>query len=144
MLAELDVSLAASDLVKMSGGRSNVSPKPLPVWGALALLSGGVVQEGPMGQALVEAMTTAVDLEYGAGRSGSIFTRDEQVRLAAYFAPLNANLVARVGEHQPEFSLTNIPPAPDALYREDLDSAFWVRAARRIYMMHSPPIMTSA
>jgi hypothetical protein len=137
MLDEIDVSLAASDLAQMSVGHSNVSPKPLPVWAALALLSGGIAQEGPKGHALVEAMTTAVDLEYGAGRSSSIFTRDEQSRLAVYFGPLNANLVARVCDHQPEFYLTNTPPASDALYREDLGSAFWVRAARRIYMMHS-------
>ena len=136
LLSELGVPLRISDLAHGINKRSNVSPRPLPIWVALALISGGIAQEGHLGSELVGALTTALDLEYGAGRPNSIFTRNEQAQLIAQFAPRNAQLAARIDGAAPMFLSRTPTSSTDTLYREDLSGHFWVRAARRIYMMH--------
>lgn len=136
-LAKIGMGSVTFDHVNLGHERSNVSPRPLPTWAALALLHDGVAPEGDNGLALVAALATAMDLEYGAGRPSTIFTRNEQAKLDAHFAPLNVALSARISCDQDRPALNRAPVADDALYREDLSGAFWVRAARRIYMMHN-------
>ncbi|MDA9274401.1 hypothetical protein N9Q06_00005, partial [bacterium] len=104
---------------------------------AHALIQDGIPQEGLAGVALVSALSNAVDLEYGAGRAECIFTREEQVRLAHHFAPLNIVLTELICNERMGSILSVPAVATDTIYREDLSEAFWVRAARRIYMMES-------
>lgn len=137
LMAALDLGVAAADLAPVGAGRSNVSPRPLPVWAALALLPEGVAAQGLDGMVLTEAVGTALDLEYGAGRAGSVFTRAEHARLAEHFDRSNAQLAARVALEQPGFCLSAAPIPADTIFREDLGTPFWVRAARRIFMAYS-------
>lgn len=139
LLAALDLDIKGSELTSVGAGRSNVSPRALPVWAALALVPEGLATQGLDGMVLTGAIATALDLEYGAGRAGSIFTRAEHAKLAEHFGRSNAALAVRVAMHQPGFALSNAPVPSDTVFREDLGAAFWVRAARRIYMTYSAP-----
>ena len=137
LLAEIGLPSLFSDFAGLEDVRSNVSAWPLPTWAAHALIQDGIAQEGLDGVALVSALSNAVDLEYGAGRAECIFTREEHVRLAHHFAPLNTVLTKLIGNERMG-SILSVPAlATDTIYREDLSEAFWVRAARRIYMMKS-------
>ena len=137
LLAEIGLPSLFSDFAVLEGTRSNVSARPLPTWAAHALIQDGIPQEGLAGAALVSALSSAVDLEYGAGRAECIFTREEQVRLAHHFAPLNTVLTELICNERMGSILSVLAVATDTIYREDLSEAFWVRAARRIYMMES-------
>jgi len=115
---------------------SNVSPNPLSTWASLALLPNTIASEGVDGLNLIDAIETAIDLEFGPNRTNTIFTRQDIQRIRSNFAPMNEMLTAQISKHQPGFSLEYHGLPEDTLYREDLGQAFWVRAARRIYMMH--------
>lgn len=129
ILSLAGVRLDLSALRQVNGGRSNVSPRALPVWAALAICG-----QPPIPATLLDALGTAFDLEFGAGRSYCLFTRAEVAALDAWFGPRNAALAERVANVQPGFSLAAPRPAPAGLYREDVTGAFWLRAARRIFL----------
>lgn len=139
MLEMIGCPLSCADLGQGAQTRSNVSPHPLPVWAGHAIWPQGVAAAGSAGVHLLEVLGRTFDLEYGAGRPGCIFTRSELARLNTHFGPRNADLAARVCGVQPGFALTSAPPATNMLYREDVNAALWVRAARRIFMEMAVP-----
>jgi len=139
----IDTSVCAGDLEPLDK-HSNVSPRPLPVWAGQAMLPEGVAAAGPKGADLLEVLGRVFDLEYGANRPGSIFTRAELGQLNAHFKPLNAALQAKICIYQPEFVLTNKLPEAETIYREDVGAALWVRAARRIFMDMAGPSTKAA
>jgi hypothetical protein len=137
LLAQIGLPSLLADFAVLEDARSNVSAQPLPTWAANALIQDGIAQEELAGVALVSALSNAVDLECGSGRAKCIFTREEQVRLAHHFAPLNTVLTELICNERMGSILSVPAVATDTIYREDLSEAFWVRAARRIYMMES-------
>jgi len=129
MLSSLDIPLKSEALVQVNNGTSNVSPRPLPVWAALAIAGGN-----PATKELFPAVQTAFNLEYGLNTASSLFTREELVRIGAHFARSNRRLTKRHATVQPEFELTHQPPVKGTIFRDDIDADFWVRAARRIFL----------
>lgn len=109
--------------------RANASPPPIPVWAA------HVVAGGPSpGSEIRVAAQEAYDLEYGVGRPGCIFTRQELTDLNTCFDVLNDRLANRVRSIQPGWHLSVQRPPNDTLYREDIRPDYWIRLARRLAM----------
>lgn len=133
MLAQIGTSATHTDLAQVER-YSNVSPRPLPVWAGQVILPDGLAAAGLDGLVLTEVLGRSFDLEYGAGRQGCIFTRAELAQLNAHFTPQNTALAARLGADHPPLALSGAPLPADALYREDVGTGLWVRAARRIFM----------
>ena len=128
MLAYLGVDLAVADLEMDHGGRSNVSAPPLASWAANVIAHPMAAAQG-----LVAACAGALMVEYGEDRPSLLWQRDEMARLLDYGAARNAALTRAVIPHQPDFALPPCLPPANAVYREDINSSFWCRAARWIH-----------
>ncbi len=63
-----------------------------------------------------------------------LFTRSEIAALTEHFQTLNSILVERHVQFQPGFEMSVKARQDTLLYREDVTTPFWVRAARRIYL----------
>lgn len=133
VLRQTGVGLAPGDLRPVDNGAANVSPDPLAAWAANQIAS--PYPTPPDLVALAEA-TLREDLP--EGMRTTVYTRAEEGRLLAHFAPLNARFVDRVAEDDSGFRLTMAPPPRKRLYREDVGPAFWVRLARRLHAQHRP------
>ena len=131
MLSLLDIPVTSEALTLVNNGISNVSPRPLPTWAALAIAGGNSAT-----QELFPAVQTAFDLEYGQNVDSSLFTRKELEQIDTYFARSNRQLVERRAAVQPDFVLTRQPPAEGTIFRDEIDTSFWVRTARRIFLSH--------
>ncbi len=129
VLDAISASLAADDLRAVNGGISNVSARALPVWAGFAIAGGHPANAG-----LFAACETAFDLEFGKERETCLFTRAELAILKKHFAPLNRRLEKRLRAARQSLTIAPTTPGPQTLYREDVTPAFWVRAARRIYL----------
>ncbi len=128
MLGYLGVDLTIEDLDMPHGGRSNVSPGALAGWAANV-----VAHPAPASRWLVKACTGAFEVEYGDSRPSVLWQRDEMNRLLDYGAERNAALARALAPHQPDFAMyPQLPPAK-AVYREDINSSFWCRAARWVH-----------
>ncbi|WP_322867755.1 hypothetical protein U5922_017000 [Aquicoccus sp. G2-2] len=128
LLRQAGLALDANELSPVNNSYSNASPRALPVWARLAI-AGGQSATGD----LLAPVETAFDLEYGTGRPSSLFTRAEIARITDHFAPRNTTLAARAGTPV----LQTPMPDADTVHREDMGAAFWLRAARRIWMAGS-------
>ncbi len=129
MLDVLDTPIKADALERVNNGASNVSPQPLPTWAGLVIAGGHGA-----GDDLFSAVQDAFDLEYGQEAKTCLFTRQELENMADFFAPANAQLIERHKAVQPDLKLTQSHPPQDIVFREDIDAALWVRAARRIHL----------
>lgn len=127
VLAASGVALGAEALRQADGGRANVSPDPLAAWAANQIAMPGVAPAGLL--ALVEG---ALAEERGARRS-TLYTREEEARLLARFAPLNARFSERIAASVPGFAVTAPAGGGGRLYRDDLGPGFWLRIARRLH-----------
>jgi len=134
MLSVLDISLDSEVLAPVNNGTSNVSPRPLPTWAALAIAGGNRATEE-----LFPAVQTAFNLEYGLNAASSLFTREELERIGTHFARSNRQLAEQRAAVQQGFVLTHQPLAKGTVFRDDIDASFWVRAARRIFLSHDEP-----
>lgn len=125
--------LATPALTPATAAGANISPDPIPAWAA------GIVSAPEAApDKLIAQARTALEREFGEGRSSTVYTRAEHKRMAAHVAPLNAAFEARVQAVQPEFTLS--PPAPadagaDAgmIWRENIGPGFWAKFARILY-----------
>lgn len=111
-------------LAEVHGGRSNVSPPPLPAWIATGL-------EQPAGPGLVALMEGAFRTRFGAARS-CLFSREEMAKLKLHFGRRNARLHERIAKVQPGFAITASDPAADTVFRDDLDADLWLECLRAV------------
>lgn len=112
---------------RFAGRKINVSPPPLASWAAAHVA--GAETATP---ALIQAASAALRVQFGLGRSSSLWSRGDLALLRAYGAEANARLseaLARDG--RPGFALSPAPLAEDAVHPEDLTTGFWLRLARR-------------
>lgn len=130
MLALAGAGIAAEALAAVNGGRANVSPEPLASWAASQIAAPWAAPKE-----LMALVAGAVHEELAPGQRTTIYTRAEELRMLAHFAPLNARFAERIGEAQPGFCVTAPAPGGRKLTREDLGPGFWLRIARR---MHGP------
>lgn len=108
-------------------GWSNRSPEVLPVWAA-QVIAGGAAPD-PL---LLRSTTEAFELEYGKGRTQSLFTREESKTARAHFERRNIALSELVGRDNKLFML-DLPPAfKGQMYRDDITQDLWIRIARRL------------
>lgn len=128
MLDYLGIDLAVADLDVEHGGRSNVSPPPLASWAANVIAHPMVAPP-----ALVTSCAGALAVEYGEDRPSVLWQRDEMAGLLDYAAERNAALTGVLAPHQPDFALLRQGPPANAIYREDINSSFWCRAARWVH-----------
>ena len=128
VLRSAGVRLAPGDLRAVDNGAANVSPDPLAAWAA-----NQIAAPFPAPADLVALAEATLREELEDGVRTTVYTRAEEGRLLAHFAPLNARFVERVAEGNPGFCLTMAPPPRKRLYRDDVGPAFWVRMARRLH-----------
>lgn len=128
ILRHLNIGLSVAQLEAVNGGRSNPSPQPLPSFAAAVIAAPSAAPSW-----VVEAATRAFEHEYGAGRRNILWTRAELQRLQDYAAARNCTLSAQLAAVQPGFALSSSTPAPDTIYREDINRDFWRRSARGLY-----------
>jgi hypothetical protein len=126
-------NLTPGDLRAVDNGAANVSPDPLAAWAANQIAS-----PYPAPPDLVAMAEATLREDLADGTRTTVYTRAEEGRLLAHFAPLNARFVDRVAERDPGFRLTMTTPPRKRLYREDVGPAFWVRMARRLHAQHRP------
>lgn len=127
MLRHLGIDVPPDALTLVNEGQSNVSPLSLASWSANIIAEPHVAPSW-----LIDKTTEALLLEFGQNIKPCLFTREEFQTLKDHFDACNARLSLRRATVQPDFS---IPPANRhglKPFRDDLSSAFWLRAARRI------------
>ncbi len=129
MLSFLDLPFGVEALTMVNNGVSNISPRPLPTWAGLAIAGGN-----PADDNLFSAVQEAFDLEFGPTVESCLFTRSEIAALTEHFQTLNSTLVEHHQQFQPGFEMSVTDRQDTLLYREDITTPFWVRAARRIYL----------
>ena len=129
VLETLGIPLDINRLSLINDGLSNVSAAPLPTWAALAIAGGNMVNAD-----LSEAVQTAFDLEFGPGAPNCLFTRKELENINNWAALKNAELLQHIADTSGMQSnlLAKLPE--NTIFREDINSPFWVRAARRIFL----------
>ncbi len=127
MLALAGVGLTAEALKPVNGGQANVSPDPLAAWAASQ-----IAQPEPAPASLVALAEAALAEELAPGQRSTIYSRAEEQRLLAHFAPLNARFTERIAAVAPAFRLS-APPPGRKFYREDIGAGFWLRIARRLH-----------
>lgn len=125
MLARLAPNLDLSELKLVNDGRSNTSPPPLPAWAANIVAEPHVAPDW-----LIQAMSGALQAQFGEGRRSLLWTRDEVATLQSYALEHNSRLAARRAAIQPGFQIAAAAPRSDAIHREDMTAEFWVRANR--------------
>lgn len=135
MLRHLGVALQAGDLALVNEGRSNASPGALPTWAANLIAEPGVAPAW-----LIEAVTGAFEVQFGAGAASRIWTQAESRTLTGYAARCNARLSERLAPHQPGFVLSSTalaenpdPAGKTSVFRDDLPADFWMRTNRWIF-----------
>lgn len=124
-LAHLGLCELAPRMRPWADGRSNPSPDPLATW-----LAGALSAPAPPGPGLIS--TISGHLPARRERS-SLFTRAEWEALRRRFAPANAAFAEALSGRQAVPRLDLPAPAADALHREELDTAFWLRLARSLH-----------
>lgn len=129
MLSFLGLPFGVEGLTMVNNGVSNISPRALPTWAGLVIAGGHSAEED-----LFSAVQEAFDLEFGSAVESCLFTRNEIEALAEHFQIVNSTLVERHVQFQPGFGMSSINRPDTMLYREDITTPFWVRAARRIYL----------
>ena len=129
MLSFLDLPFGVEALSMVNNGVSNISPRALPTWAGLVIAG-----ENPADDNLFSAVQEAFDLEFGPAVESCLFTRSEIKGLADHFQTVNSTLVERHMQFQPGFEISVTTLQDTLLYREDVTTSFWVRAARRIYL----------
>ena len=107
--------------------RVNASPAALPTWAAHVVAGGRTP-----GSDLRHVAQEAFDLEYGAGRSGVLLSREETAGIDAHFRGPNETLANLVAGQQPGWELSTPSPDATALHREDIRDGYWIRLARRL------------
>jgi hypothetical protein len=112
----------------VDGGQANVSPDPLAAWAA-----NQIALPQPASAKLLRLVEGALAEERGEGMRTTLYTRAEEARVLAHFAPLNARFSERIAAHTPGFCVTAPACAGRKLYREDLGPGFWLRIARRLH-----------
>jgi len=129
LLRHVAPALTVDRLLPVNCGMSNVSPRALSLWAALAV-AGNKLPDTE----LREAASTAFDLEYPGRVASCLFTREELREMAGHFTATNAALCEAVSRVQPGFALSRNSVAADAICREDISSAYFLRLARRLWM----------
>lgn len=132
-LALAGTGLAPEALKPVDGGKANVSPDPLAVWAA-----NQIAAPYPAGETLIALAAAALAEELAPDQRSTIYTRAEEMRLLAHFAPLNARFTERIAASQPGFALTAPPAAGRRLYRDEIGPGFWLRIARRLHAGRPP------
>lgn len=127
VLHSIGSSILAHDLIAPKNGRSNISSSPLPIWAALM-----VANQAPIPPHLLASIQDAFNLEFGP-KPSCIFTRLQLEKLRSHFEQKNYLLLQRLRQTQPFFRLSTMQPPPDTVFRDDIEAAFWLRCARRIY-----------
>lgn len=133
MLSFLGLPFGVGALTMVNNGASNISPRALPTWAGLVIAGGN-----PADDNLFLAVQEAFDLEFGPATDSCLFTRSEIEDMSDHFQALNSALVERHTQYQPGFELPAAARPDKLLYREDVSTSFWVRAARRIYLSAKP------
>jgi hypothetical protein len=121
---------AAAGLLPLAAGDSNVSPAPLAAWAANQISAPGVA-----GQGLIGLAGEVIAETFGAAARTTLFTRAEEARVAAHFAPLNAAFEARYRAVDPGFALAPLTLPPGLVYRGQLTVPFWIRLGQRLYRL---------
>jgi hypothetical protein len=128
LFQRLGLGPAADGLLPLAAGNSNVSPAPLAAWAANQISAPGVAGGGLIGLADEVIVET-----FGPEARTTLFTRAEEARAAAHFAPLNAAFEARYRAVDPGFALAPLPLPPGLVYRGQLTVPFWIRLGQRLH-----------
>ena len=128
MLRQIGCALDPAVLEPVNDGKSNVSPKAVPAWAANI-----VAAPGPATPWLVEAVTGAFNVQFGAESQSCLWTPQEFQILRDYGAERNAALAERLKPVQPDFTLEAGPADTGLIHRDRLHGEFWVRASRWIF-----------
>ena len=70
---------------------------------------------------------------FGAEARTTVFTRAEEARAVAHFAPLNAAFEARYRQVDPGFELASLKLPEGLVYRGQLTVPYWVRLGQRLH-----------
>lgn len=129
MLRHLGTTIDPARLVPVNDGRSNASPGALPTWA-----SNVIAEPAAAPPWLIEAVTGAFAVQFGAGASSRIWTHEECRTLIGYAARCNSRLAERLAPWQPGFALTRTDArVRSGIFREDLPIDFWMRASRWVF-----------
>lgn len=128
MLAHLGSSVTAEELDLVNDGQSNRSPQSLPAWAA------SMITEPKLAPGwLIDCTTAAFGVEYGEKARPCLFTRAEMAKLTQHFAKRNTLLAERLAPVQPGFAISTTQPGETAVFREDVNSSYWLRCSRRVF-----------
>ncbi len=109
-------------------GQANVSPDPLSAWVATMIARPKAADD-----ALLKRVQDKLQEALGAEVKTSLYIPNEIKRLREHVAPWNAALHERLANRQPDFKLTMREMPENTIYRDRLDTAFWVKLAQSIY-----------
>ncbi|QCP88304.1 hypothetical protein EYE35_21770 (plasmid) [Cereibacter sphaeroides] len=128
MLDTLGCGLPASSLQVVHDGLSNVSPLALPTFAACVITE--PEQAAPW---VIDCATGAFRIEYGEEARSCLWTYPEFQQLFAYAKERNGRLSERRKAVQPEFRIAESDPEEKRVYRDGLNTSFWIRCSRWIY-----------
>ena len=127
MLDHVGAGAAAPALKQVNAGASNVSPIPLASWGANLL-----AEPKPAKPWMVNLTTAALADIYRPKVNTCLFSTAELKQLAENFGPRNARLDERLAAQQPGFKLTDPGQEGIEVFRQQIDSRFWIHCARSL------------
>ena len=127
MLDHVGAGAAAPALKQVNAGASNVSPIPLASWGANLL-----AEPKPAKPWMVNLTTAALADIYRPKVNTCLFSTAELKQLAENFGPRNARLDERLAAQQPGFKLTDPGQEGIEVFRQQIDSRFWMHCARAL------------
>lgn len=128
MLSHLKTGLRRDDLELVHGGNSNPSPLSLPALAANIIAAPNLAPPW-----LLEATTGAFRVEFGENAKPCLFSKGEYSRLLAHFGPKNDRLIERLKAVQPGFELTGSGPNEAFIYRDAINSSYWMRCNRWMF-----------
>ena len=100
LLRRTGLGAAEAGIVPLPAGNSNVSSEPLAAWAADQIARPAVASPQ-----LVAVAREVIAATFGAEARTTVFTRAEEARAVAHFAPLNAAFEARYRQVDPGFEL---------------------------------------
>jgi hypothetical protein len=130
LFARIGRGAAAADLQTLPAGNSNVSAEPLAAWAANQIAAPGIA-----GPSLVTLAREVIAETFGPEARTTLFTRAEEARVIAAFAPLNTAFEERYRRVDPGFALAPLKLPGDLVYRGQLTVPFWIRLGQRLRRM---------
>ena len=132
LLERTGLGTAVPGLVPLEAGNSNVSAEPLAAWAAAQIAAPGFAPP----RLVALARETIAEI-FGPEARTTLFTRAEEARAVAHFAPLNAAFEARHRAVDPGFALAPLALPEGLVYRGQLTVPYWIRLGQRLHRLRA-------